>query len=150
MSIYSRKCWFAMLGIVVTGQMLMSGFSATAQTAKEKDSKAANSAEPKKTTRQHFMEGKLVISQEILQGVVLSDFDLVEKGGIGLNLLTIGEQWTVNESKEYSRMSEDLRRTAKQLVKAAKDKNSEAATLAYQKMLFSCVECHQALRDGLK
>ncbi len=148
MIIRSRKCWLVVLGLVVTAQMIIGGLSATAQTAK--DAKPAEKAEPKKTTRQSFMEGKLTISQEILQGVVLSDFKLIEKGGIGLNLLTLGEEWVLNDSKEYNRMSEDLRRISKQLVKAARDKNGEAATLAYQRMTLNCVECHQALRDGLK
>jgi len=127
--------------------MVCGGLSATGQT--DQASKAA-ADEPKKSVRQHFMEGKLVISQEILQGVVLSDFKLIEKGGIGLNLLTLADEWGFSDSKEYARMSEDLRRISKQLVKAARDKNGEAATLAYQRMTLNCVECHQALREGLK
>jgi hypothetical protein len=62
----------------------------------------------------------------------------------------MAEEWGFSNSKEYGRMSEDLRRISKQLVKAAQDKNGEAATLAYQRMTLNCVECHQALRNGLK
>ena len=148
MFIRSRKWWLVVLGVFATAQIFLGGVSVTAQTGK--DAKRADAAEPKKSTQQRFMEGKLVISQEILQGGVLSDFKLIEKGAIGLNLVTLGEQWTLNESKEYTRMSEDLRRISKQLVKAARDKNGEAATLAYQRLTLNCVECHQALREGLK
>ena len=147
MIVHKRNCWLAVSGAVVAALMVCGGLSATGQT--DQASKAAAN-EPKKSVRQHFMEGKLVISQEILQGVVLSDFKLIEKGGIGLNLLTLAEEWGFSDSKEYARMSEDLRRISKQLVKAARDKNSEAATLAYQRMTLNCVECHQALREGLK
>ena len=148
MHIHGRTIWLAVVGAMIAGQMLVGGLTVTAETGK--DAQAKDAGEPKKLTRQHFMEAKLVISQEILQGVVLSDFKLVEKGGIGMNLLTLGEQWMFSDTKEYTRMSDDLRRISKQLVKAAQDKNGEAATLAYQKMMFNCVECHQALRDGLK
>jgi len=147
MIVHKRNCWLAVSGAVVAALMVCGGLSATGQT--DQASKAA-ADEPKKSVRQHFMEGKLVISQEILQGVVLSDFKLIEKGGIGLNLLTLADEWGFSDSKEYARMSEDLRRISKQLVKAARDKNGEAATLAYQRMTLNCVECHQALREGLK
>ena len=106
--------------------------------------------EPKRTARPHFMEGKLLISQEILRGVVLRDFKLIEHGGVGMNVLTLAEQWRMNDSPTYVRMSDDLRRISKQLAKAARDKDINAATIAYQRMTLNCIECHEALIDGVK
>ncbi len=148
MIVHKRNYWVAMSGVLVGLIMVCGILGADAQPPQAAKEKAA--AEPKKSVRQHFMEGKLIISQEILQGVVLSDFKLVEKGGVGLNLLTLAEEWGFSNSKEYARMSEDLRRISKQLVKAAQDKNGDAAMLAYQRMTLNCVECHNALREGLK
>jgi hypothetical protein len=105
---------------------------------------------PKRTARQHFMEGKLLISQEILRGVVLRDFKLIEHGGVGMNVLTLAEQWRMNDSPTYVRMSDDLRRISKQLAKAAREKDINAATIAYQRMTLNCIECHEALIDGVK
>ena len=96
------------------------------------------------------MEGKLLISQEILRGVVLRDFKLIEHGGVGMNVLTLAEQWRMNDSPTYVRMSDDLRRISKQLAKAARDKDINAATIAYQRMTLNCIECHEALIDGVK
>lgn len=148
MIMHKRNYWVAMSGALVGLIMVCGVLSVGAQTLQP--SKAKAGGEPAKTMRQRFMEGKLVVSQEILQGVVLSDFKLIEKGAIGMNLLTTAEEWGFSNSKEYGRMSEDLRRISKQLVKAAQDKNGEAATLAYQRLTLNCVECHQALREGLK
>jgi hypothetical protein len=148
MIIRSQKYWMGALGAAAAALLLCGGFDASAQS--NKVTKKEEPAEPQTTARQHFMQGKLVISQEILQGVVLSDFKLIEKGATGLNLLTLGEEWGFNNTKDYARMSEDLRRISKQLVKAAREKNSEAATLGYQRLTLNCVECHQALRGGFK
>lgn len=149
MLLRGRNVWLAGLAVTACAFTLLSEFTATAQ-SDQKSQQAEGAAEPKKSARQQLMDSKLAVAQDILRGVVLSDFKLVEKAGIGLNLLTLAEEWGFNNSKEYLRMSEDLRRISKQLVKAGRDKDADAAALAYQRMTLNCVECHQALRDGFK
>ena len=147
MSIRDKKPWLVVLGLSASVVIVFSGLAALAQSDKDK---SKNDSPPKKTTRQHFMEAKLVISQELLRGVVLNDFELIQKNATAMNLLTLGEEWGFNNTKQYVRMSEDLRRISKQLAKAGSDKNIDAATLAYQRLTLNCVECHQALRQGFE
>lgn len=148
MMIRSRNLWLVMLGFSASAVVILSGLTVSAQGGgKDKPEKVPTA---KKTARQDFMEGKLVISQEILRGIVLSDFEVIQKNASALNLLTLAEEWGFSNTKQYTRMSEDLRRISKQLAKAGQDKNIDAATLAYQRMTLNCVECHQALRTGLE
>lgn len=150
-----RIClWLSALGLFTLGLNTFSGDAVTA----EKDAPPAtgNATEspkvesPKKSLRQQFMDVKLTINQELLRGLVLSDFDRIKKSATAMNVLTLAEQWGFSDSKEYIRMSEDLRRISKQLAKAAEEKDIDAAMLNYQRMTLNCVECHQELRSGFK
>lgn len=149
MSFRNKTLWLVILGISSSIVMTFSAAVLTAQTDKEAG-KPDGESKPKKTTRQHLMDGKMVITQEIFRGVVLGDFERIEKQAVALNVLTLAEEWGFNNSKQYVRMSEDLRRISKQLASAAKKKDANAATLAYQRMTLNCVECHEALKDGFE
>lgn len=139
----------SILSLATIGTVGYFTLSADAQTVEEK---AATTPEPssKRTARQNFMDGKMNIAQEILRGVVLRDFDRMKKGAVALNVLTLAEEWSSNNTKEYDRMSEDLRRSCRQLSKAASEKDAFAANLAYQRMTQCCIECHAALLDGFE
>lgn len=136
-------------GLLVAGMIAFVGVMAIAQSGQGYEPAAKPSA-GKKVERQKFMAAKLSISQELLRGVVLSDFDALQKSATAMNVLTLAEEWRVSDSEEYRRMSEDLRRFSRQLLKAGGDKDIEAATLAYQRMTLCCVECHRASRKGTK
>lgn len=152
------------LTFMVAVAMLFSGMTLPAQTdTKEKKDSAQShdksgkakegtggESRTRKTVRQHFMEGKMVLSQEILRGVVLQEFDKIEKNAVAMGVLTLAEEWGFSNSKEYLRMSDDLARITRQLAKAAHEKNIHAATIAYQRLTLTCSECHEALIAGLK
>lgn len=149
MMIRGKNLWVAVLGVSASVVVFLSGLTVTAQNDGGKD-KPEKVPTAKKTPRQHFMEGKLIITQEILRGVVLSDFEVIQKNASALNVLTLAEEWGFSNTKQYTHMSEELRRITKQLAKAGQDKNIDAAALAYQRMTLNCVECHQALRTGFE
>lgn len=148
MTIRCKVQWLSVLGVSMLLMIILSEVAITSQKRDKKEPEAT----PKvvKTARQHLMDGKLVNSQEVLRGLVLSDFERIEKSATALNVLTLAEEWVFSNSQEYKRLSEDLRRITRQLVKAGKDKNIDAAAMAYQRMTLNCVECHQALREGFK
>ena len=151
MSVRGKKLWLAAFGLSASALIVFNGLTATAQTDKGKGKdKSETISQPKKTARQLFMDGKLAMSQEILRGVVLNDFELIQKNATALSAITLAEEWGFNNTKQYVRMSEDLRRITKQLAKAGSDKNSDAAALAYQRLTLNCVECHHALRKGFE
>ena len=63
-----------------------------------------------------------------------------------LHLGEITPGWNVIQTPEYQQRSDEFRRHARALTKAAQDKNLDGATLAYVQLTLACVECHKHVR----
>jgi cytochrome c556 len=100
--------------------------------------------EPKKLT---LMQRKLLHSQAVLEGLATNNFEKIGAGGAGLLDCVNDATWKINETEKYLAHSADFRKRAEALKKAAKDKNLDAAALAYVDMTLTCVKCHQYLRE---
>jgi len=96
-----------------------------------------------------FMRDKLELSQRVLEGVATEDYDLIITKGTRLSAMTQEADWRLFENPDYDQQSLAFRRQVDALVKAAKDKNLDAATLAYVRMTMSCVDCHKLVRGKL-
>ena len=96
-----------------------------------------------------FMREKLELSQRVLEGIATEDYDLVIAKGVRLSAMTKEVDWRFFENPEYDQQSLTFRRQVDALVKAAKDKNVDAATLAYVRITMSCVDCHKMVRGKL-
>jgi len=94
-----------------------------------------------------FMQLKMTHMQNILQGVVLEDFDRVVKNAQDLSLLSQATNWQVLQTPEYLQQSLEFRRSADALRDAAKKKNVDAAALAYVDVAMKCVTCHKYVRN---
>ena len=97
-------------------------------------------------TAKEFMRDKLELSQRVLEGITTEDFDLVVAKGTKLSAMTKEADWRAFENPKYDEESANFRRHVDALVKAAKRKDSDAATLAYVRMTMSCVDCHKLVR----
>lgn len=93
------------------------------------------------------MQRKLKFSQMVLEGLATNNFDKIGKGGDGLIECVQHATWKINETEKYVLYSNDFLRRAEGLKKAAKEKNVDAAALAYVDMTLTCVKCHQYLRE---
>lgn len=98
---------------------------------------------------QEIMKQKLMYSQAVLAGIAKEDYDLIAMNASKLVLLSKGTGWYTRQTPEYELFTIEFRRHAESLVKAAKDKNLDAATGAYMQMTVSCVSCHKYMR-GIK
>lgn len=96
-----------------------------------------------------FMREKLELSQKALEGLALEDFDAIATKGRRLSAMTKEADWRIFENPDYDQQSILFRRQVDALTKAAKDKNLDAATLAYVRMTMSCVDCHKLVRGKL-
>ena len=96
-----------------------------------------------------FMHDKLELSQHALEGVVTENYDLIIAKGTKLSAMTKEADWRLFENPDYDLQSQTFRRHVDGLVKAAKDKNLDAATLAYVRVTMSCVDCHKLVRGKL-
>ena len=96
-----------------------------------------------------FMRDKLELSQQVLEGVVTENYDLIIAKGTKLSAMTKEADWRLFENPDYELQSQIFRRHVDSLVKAAKGKNLDAATLAYVRVTMSCVDCHKLVRGKL-
>lgn len=99
---------------------------------------------PKKPT---VMQRKLAHAQKVLEGLALNDFDKIRTGADGLLQCASDATWKINETDKYLLHTNEFIRRAESLKKAAKDKNTDAAALAYVDLTLTCVRCHQHLRE---
>lgn len=115
---------------------------------------ATRAAQPaQKRSRAEFMREKLNFSKDVLEGLALEQFAKIEKGGKALKKLSEGAEWevaTIPNATDYVMLTTDFQRHADELVKQAKAKNIDGATLAYLKLTMSCVTCHKFIRDAEK
>ena len=96
-----------------------------------------------------FMRDKLELAQKVLEGLALEDFDLITAKAQKLSAMSQEAPWQVFENPDYAQHSVTFRSHANSLVRAAKDKNLDAATLAYVRMTMSCVDCHKFVRGKI-
>ena len=124
------------LGLVI----LLSSVAATV--AKQLQDHGARSA---------FMRQKLELSKNILEGLSLENYDLIEKNAKGMKRLSYAAEWevpTIPNLEEYLPHTNEFQRHCEEILKAAQAKNIDAATLGYVKLTTSCVGCHKYVRTS--
>ena len=102
--------------------------------------------DPKKDD-ENLMRRKLTQSQKVLEGIALNDFEKMSSGAEELIAISKLAEWKVLKDPNYELFSNEFRRRANQVVVAAKEKNVDAATLAYVEMTMTCVRCHKHVRE---
>jgi hypothetical protein len=133
----SRTACVGVIATAVIGAVLLVTPSRADEKPKPKD-------DPKKPT---VMQRKLAHSQKVLEGLATKDFKKIDTGADGLIECVKDATWKINDTEKYLVYSNDFLRRAQGLKKAAKDKNIDAAALAYVDMTLTCVKCHQYLRQ---
>ena len=109
-----------------------------------------SSAQNKKSrATKEFMRDKLELTQGILEGLAVENFDLILSRSQRLSAMSQEVGWKVFENPDYEQQSIAFRRNVDALTKAAKNKNLDGATLAYVRVTMSCVECHKYVRGRL-
>jgi len=99
-----------------------------------------------KRAPREFMRDKLALSQQVLEGLVTEDFDLIIAKASKLSAMTQEADWRVFENPDYERYSAEFRRHVDSLKRSAENRNLDGATLAYTKSTQSCIECHKFVR----
>jgi hypothetical protein len=107
--------------------------------------------EPKRPpTRAEFMRMKLEYSKNVLEGLTLENFETIVKNAQGLKRLSEAAQWevpTIPNAGEYIVFTSEFQRLTDELVKKAREKNMDGATLAYLRLTMNCVNCHKYVRQ---
>jgi cytochrome c556 len=102
-----------------------------------------------KQNRSEFMRRKLEFSKNVLEGLALEQYPMIEKNAKALKILSQAAEWEVPmipNATDYVALTSEFQRNTDELVKAAKQGNIDGATLAYVKLTMNCVQCHKYVR----
>ena len=102
---------------------------------------------PVKSAIQPVMKHKLDRAKNILEGLTMEDHQKVASNARGLKLLSLEAGWRTLQTKEYELQSADFRRACDMIAKAADQKDTQRAALAYVALTVRCVECHTYIRQ---
>jgi hypothetical protein len=100
------------------------------------------------TSTREIMKQKLTYSQGVLEGIALENFALIGTNAHRLGRLSHATGWFSRQTPEYELFTNEYRRHADTLVKAARDGNLDGATVAYFQLTLSCVNCHKYIRGA--
>jgi cytochrome c556 len=113
-----------------------------------------SSAQEKKPSEQEkssvWMKQKLEFSQKILAGLTESDFDKVRANAEAMNFMGYLEKWVRGDQPDYKKQVVFFDFANQELIRQAKEKNLDGATLAYNQLTVSCVQCHKIVRASKK
>lgn len=100
---------------------------------------------PSAQTRQlsQVMRVKLDHSKDILEALVTSDWQLLDRASRDMAGVADDPAWRVLTMPEYIRQSEAFLRATDDLIDAAERRDLEAASLGYVSLTTSCVSCHR-------
>lgn len=101
---------------------------------------------PPKIDTAALMKSKLVASQKVLEGIATEDYNAISRNANLLIGYSQAAAWMAQQSPDYQRFTVDFRRQAGALVKEARKKNVDGATVAYFQLTVSCVNCHKFIR----
>jgi cytochrome c556 len=107
----------------------------------------------KQGKRSDFMRQKLEYSKHVLEGLAREDFPLIIESARKLKALSMAAEWevaTIPHVEEYLPLTTEFQRIADDMIKKAKARNLDGATLAFNRMTMSCVECHKYIRSMVK
>jgi hypothetical protein len=105
--------------------------------------------EPTKSTSV-WMNQKLLASQAVLTALARGDFNGIETNAKAMSLVEILEKAFRADTPGYRTQLRLFEFADRELIRAAQEKNLEAATLAFNQLTISCVSCHKIVRDGAK
>ena len=78
----------------------------------------------------------------------MENFSLIATNAQKLKGLSQSADWKLRATREYQRFTPDFERAAAALERSARNRNVDAATVAYFRLTTTCVTCHKYLRGA--
>jgi hypothetical protein len=94
-----------------------------------------------------FMRKKLELSQGILRGLTMEDYELIQKNAKELRLLSEDAQWRITPNINYLRLSNEFQSLTDDLEARARARNLDGAALSYVDLTLNCIKCHRLVRE---
>ncbi len=100
-----------------------------------------------KTKLQQLMQRKRELAHEVFDAIVAKDFERIRPDAKVLVSLSQVAEWRVYQTPRYLQYSAEFQQAAERLAEKARDKNADGTTQAFTQMIFSCVRCHDYIRE---
>jgi hypothetical protein len=97
-----------------------------------------------------WMKQKLKASQTILAALANADFEAIERNAQTMILMDYLEKALRQDMPGYRTQLRLFEFADRELIRAAGEKNIDAATLAFTQLTISCVNCHKIVREAGK
>ena len=94
-----------------------------------------------------FMRAKLLNSQNVLEGLTTENFDLIRQGAEKMLVMSKAAEWRIGGGGAYALDTAQFVASAQDLIKNAKDRNIDGATVSYLQLTMNCITCHKHIRD---
>jgi len=92
------------------------------------------------------MRDKLRYSQELLEGLMTSDFNELSQSSQAIIEVTRLPAWAILTTPEYERYTQTFLKSAQNLKDAAAKRDSDGAFMAYMSTTMSCYQCHKYIK----
>ena len=109
---------------------------------------AASAQEGPRNATKDAMRFKLHFAQGVLEGITTENFSLLATNAQKLKALSQSGDWKLRSTPEYQRLTSDFERATASLERSARNRNVDAATVAYFQLTTTCVTCHKYLRGA--
>ena len=155
MHLTSRPGQYTTISLLFLANLLCWTEPASAQHSKSDQTAPASSTTAKdryqeSESESFWMEQKLRLSQEILAGLASGDFDQIGRSAEVMRGLSKVEAFVRREPKGYRDYMRQFTLANDDLVRSAAEENLAGATLAFNQLTISCVNCHRHLREAEK
>lgn len=127
--------------VILASTFFISGF--LAQPRQHEETPAGRTAGP-------FMRAKLVASQDVLNGLVTENFDLIRRGAADMKRMSQAVQWPIADDKVYQHMGVEFRRQCDKLVQLADAGNLQGAHYTWLHITTTCIDCHNYVRSAFR
>ena len=97
-----------------------------------------------------WMKEKVRASQAILTGLASADFQAIGRNAAAMDVIQYLEKWQRADSPGYRTQLQLFELANRELIRAAREKNIDAAALAFNQLTVSCVNCHKIVRDAAR
>ena len=97
-----------------------------------------------------FMRAKLAGSQQVLEGIVAENFDLIIRGAEQMKLISETVRWPKSEDPIYQHHSREFQDQCQRLADLARNQNLEGAHYAFLQLETNCFNCHNHVRKNFK
>lgn len=94
-----------------------------------------------------FMQKKLGASSEILRGLMIEDYELIQENADKLLVMSKAEQWRASNDMMYLQHSKQFRITVEELKRKAGKRSIDGVSLAWVNTTMNCIQCHEWVRN---